>query len=190
MSDRSASPAPYHIQFYLACRKSRHYQDHILAKIFFSVKFLPQQFMVNLIIFLLKHIEDHLLDPAILIQELPHGLNGNLSRTLLWKAEYTGGQTAERNGLHAMFCRKLQALPVTACQQFLILFGHIAADDGAYGVENVGCWKIVAGSDLRLTRRLQMALLFHDLVHLKAQLDSGVSVDKIVNAGVKWGKTA
>ena len=60
-------------------------------------------------LFILKDIENHLDTAVVFLFVSLHGINGDLCRLSLRKAEYTCGDTAERNAFTAVFLSELQA---------------------------------------------------------------------------------
>ena len=100
---------------------------------------------------------------------------------MLRESEHACGNTTERDALTSVFFGELQAREVTAFQQLTVLLIQPAADDRPDRVQHIFTRQIVAGRDLRLTRRLLMPLRAHDLTAFVSQLYSRVGMDAVYN---------
>ena len=81
---------------------------------------------------------------------------------MLRESEHACGNTTERDALTSVFFGELQAREVTAFQQLAVFLGEPTADDWPDCVQNILTRQVVAGRNLRLTRRLLVPLLAHD----------------------------
>ena len=79
-----------------------------------------------------------------------HSLYSDLGGPLIGEMEHAGGDTAERNAFHVVLPGQFQTGTVAGGQQLPVALGHPAGDDGADGVKNVFCRKIVSLRQLGL----------------------------------------
>src|SRR5699024_3147831 len=87
---------------------------------------LSDEFPVDVIILLFENIKYHLLYACVCVQIILNCLYRNFRCLFLWKMNFSGGNTAERNTFQTAVCRKLQAGLIAVCKLSAMLICQVS----------------------------------------------------------------
>ncbi len=123
--------------------------------------------LVNPLVHILKHIENHLLDgtPRVFNKEVGNGFHRYFGGQLVRETELARGDAAKGDAFKTFFIGQLQDGTIARCQLFLLeRCWNAVWDNGADSVDDVFARKIVRFRDFGGSRGFQMSLLLHQLV--------------------------
>ena len=141
---------------------------------------------VNGVVFFAKDVEHDFHRGIVFALPTTDSFNSNFCGSFRREAEYTCRNAAECDACDAVFGGKIQTTPVARSEQFAIAFSERSRDNRPDRMQYKFAGQVEGGRNFCGARRLFVTLLLHDFGTGVAQLDSGKSVDTVVDAAMAW----
>ena len=137
---------------------------------------------VNGVILFAKDVEHDFHRGIVFAFPMACCLDCDFCGTFRRETENASRNATESDACCSVFGGKIQATPVARCEQLAIAFGERSRDNRPDRMQYKFAGQVEGGRDFRGTRRFFVTLHFHDFGAGVAQLDSGKSVDAVVDA--------